>query len=366
MVFGINKGVMKAPFREYFVMHTWFMVALPAWRFLHASLRSLRLHFLLPVLGVLCHFGCWGNNCTWPLLRHPHELEESVIAYGYFGGSRMLKALSAALPQNDVSVAGPFMLFYATIPALLHTEFPAVLPSPISRSAGIRSGCVGALKAQLFARVLWGMGLLALLAVFSDPALHPLLDTALWHSKRAYGCSQGVFPPRSLTVRIDELAPCGAGRAGGWDLHSLVLDLVGVMLSVLAILGAAAVMPRHRTSWMEAGERTLSVYAIHLYVLPALEVPFTATVQAAAFFLHPEIAAAVALGGSIVLVRALALPLPVLPWEHCQQGIGHLVACGCKRAGHALARLQSLRGQDISDQTAKEVEPLVSGRIYNL
>lgn len=102
VLFASNRGTGKAPYREYFVMHTWFMIALPVWRFLHATLRSLGLRSLLPGLCILCHFGCWGNNCRWPFLRHPHEFEESFAAYGYFGGSRTSKAFAAVLPQNDL------------------------------------------------------------------------------------------------------------------------------------------------------------------------------------------------------------------------------------------------------------------------
>lgn len=75
------------------------------------------------------------------------------------------------------------------------------------------------------------------------------LEAALYHTKRAYGCNGTVFPPRPLVVRIDATAPCGVGRAGGWSLHALSLDLAGLTLSSVAIVGIAAAVPRSVSSW---------------------------------------------------------------------------------------------------------------------
>ena len=208
-------------------------------------------------------------------------------------------------------MVGPFLFFYGTLPAFLPPQFPAALPNPLSRITA-RVQRVRNVDPDVFSRALWVLGFLALLAVFSDPALRPLVDATLWHSKRAYGCSQAVFPPRLINVRTDDVAPCGAGSGGGWSIYALTLDVAGVFLSTIAILGVAAVMPRQRTVLTEAGERTLSVYVFHLYILPAVEVPFTALVQVTAYFVHPEVAAAVTFGGCLILVHALAWPVPSL------------------------------------------------------
>lgn len=309
MIFGINKGMQKAPYREYFVMHTWFLIALPAWRLLHAALRSFGWERALPALGVLIHFGCWGNNCRWPFLRHPHDLEDSVVAYGYFSGSRFLKSIATSLPQNDLSVIAPFTLFYATLPSLMPRDFPTRIPNPFKHVRQPLQTPFNNVRVQAFARGFWAVGLLAMLAVFSDPALRHMTDLAFWHSKRAYGCEKSVFPPRLLVVRTDALTPCGQNGVGAWSFSGFALDAVGVALSTLGIVGLAAVVPRFRTAWTEAGERTFAVYILHLYVLPAVEVPFTAFAQVIAHAIHPEAVAPVALIGAVVLCRALALPL---------------------------------------------------------
>jgi len=309
MVFGANRGMQKAPYREYFVMHTWFMLALPVWRCLNAAARTLGIKRALPAVGVLIHFGCWGNNCRWPLLRHPHDFEESVAAYGYFSGSRWLKAFAAWLPQNDLSVIGPFTLFYATLPYLMPSDFPYSLPNPFANACGRAWTNVTYNVSRAATRTLWLVSLSALLAVFSDPALLDVTGKALWHSKRAYGCDVSVFPPRALVVRADTLAPCGNGSAGSWSFRALLLDGVGVVLSLVGVLGLAALVPRHRTTWTEAGERTFAVYILHPYILPAVEVPISALAQVAAEAIHPEAVAPIAFLCAIVLCRALALPV---------------------------------------------------------
>lgn len=307
--FSVNKGQQKAPYREYFVMHTWFMVALPAWRLLHAAARSMGVERAMPTAGLLIHFGCWGNNCRWPLLRHPHDLEESVAAYGYFSGSRWLKSVAAALPQNDLSVIGPYTFFYATLPVCMPADFPANLPNPFRSLSKRLPQRLQRARHPAAARKLWIVGLLASLALFSDPAFRGVISKANWHSKRAYGCERSIFPPRPLVVRTDAVEPCGEAAAGGWSLDNLLLDATGVALSTVGVLGIAAVVPRHRTAWTEAGERTFAVYLLHIYVLPAVEVPFTALAQVLAQAVHPEAVAPAAFLGAIVLCRALALPI---------------------------------------------------------
>jgi len=401
MVFAPNKGVLKAPSREFFRMHAWFMVALPAWRFSHALVRSVAGRGVcakaLPVLGLAVHLGCWGNNCRWPFVRHPHDFEASEAAEGYFADWPGLRALASALPQNDISVIAPYFIFYATLPALLPERFPHVLPSPGTPSS------VGQqllhLTQQLAARVrglstqphqaypplrhprhpsphtttstsfdqrmlrsLWVSLLIMIFGVCclaaASPQLHlqpgtspsddvaavvmqsaslppqpppgathsssdtrcavaaaatkAWLEAALYHTKRAYGCNGTVFPPRPLVVRTDAAAPCGMGRAGGWSPHALSLDLAGLALSSAAIVGIAAAVPRSVSSWTAAGEHTLSVYLLHLYVLPAIDLPLTGLVQAAAYFIHPEAALLTALLGCLLVVRSLAMPLPAL------------------------------------------------------
>ena len=57
-----------------------------------------------------------------------------------------------------------------------------------------------------------------------------LLEAALYHSKRAYGCTGTIFPPRPLVVKNDVARPCrGADGAGGWSLRGLLLDAEGVV-----------------------------------------------------------------------------------------------------------------------------------------
>eukprot|EP00965_Chrysotila_dentata_P088124 2909011-Pleurochrysis_carterae.AAC.2 len=82
-------------------MHCWFMLALPSWRLAHAALATLELRWTLPFLAAGVHAGCWGNNCRWPFVRHPHELEESILSRAYFGHSPTLQAaLRVALARR--------------------------------------------------------------------------------------------------------------------------------------------------------------------------------------------------------------------------------------------------------------------------
>ena len=135
LVFPANKGLLKSPSREYFRMHCWFMLALPSWRLTHALLRTLGCQRALAPLAVLVHLGCWGNNCRWPFLRHPHELDSSAASAGYYAftpsgaGGGGLHALAGTLPQNDISVIAPYFVYYAAVPVLLPPGFPAALPS---------------------------------------------------------------------------------------------------------------------------------------------------------------------------------------------------------------------------------------------
>ena len=369
-----RQGVQKAPYLEYFRMHTWFMVALPAWRLTHAAARSAGLGAYLPLLGAAIHFGCYGDNCAWPFLRHPYEHEVTVAAYGYFGGSRLLKGAMAALPQNSLSDAGPLALYYFTLPALLPADFPAALPSPLppgaggSRSSG-RSFLARALRAlstQTSARRFWLLALSMLLALTALPAepgpdARRAIDAALWHSKRAYGCSKAVFPPRALAVRTDALQPCGPGGAdAGWSVSRLALDVAGVTISVAASLGLAAAMPRGRTFVTEAGGRTLVVYVLHLYVVPALEPPTVALVQVVAYSIHPEAAAIAAAAIAALVVHALALPLPlplgrVSVLLHAARRAARDGVAACLETGR---RMSAARGH-AQRGASGEAEPLV-------
>ena len=119
LVFSTNRGALKAPAREYFLMHLWFMVALPAWRTVHALLVSLGWRRALAPAAALLHFACWGANCRWPFLRHPHDLDTSVESIGYYSHVPWLRTIANALPQNDVSVAAPYFFYYAALPAML-------------------------------------------------------------------------------------------------------------------------------------------------------------------------------------------------------------------------------------------------------
>ena len=78
----------------------------------------------------------------------------------------------------------------------------------------------------------------------------------------------------------------------------------------MGTIGLCALVPRRPTLWADAGRRSLTAYLLHLYVLPAVEVPFSAAVQVAAISAHAELAAPVALCGCLLLVHALGLPLP--------------------------------------------------------
>ena len=111
-------------------------------------------------------------------------------------------------------------------------------------------------------------------------------------------------------MRTDVTQPCGRGSAGGWSVRGLLLDGAGVAVSSAAVVGLAAAVPRSASStWTAAGANTLSVYLVHVYVLPALDMPLAALTQAAAFFTHPEAAAPVALLACLFIVRGLAFPL---------------------------------------------------------
>lgn len=50
----------------------------------------------------------------------------------------------------------------------------------------------------------------------------------------------------------------------------------------------------------------------HADALPALDMPLAALVQASTYFLHPEAAAPVALAACLLIVRALAFPMPTI------------------------------------------------------
>ena len=356
MIFSSNRGAYKAPSREYFHMHAWFMVALPAWRLTHAALvgtLGLRAgRTTLVILATAVHVGCWGGNCRWPFLRHPHELEASVASLGYYGGMRALRDVAAALPHNDVSVIGPYMVFYAAIPALLPRGFPATLPAPVAwrraQPAVVRGLWLGVLVALIA---------LCVVAAQQPPSagLRALLNAALFHSKRAYGCSGTVFPPRALVIRTDELAPCGKGSAGGWSLGGALLDGLGVAFSAAGVTSLAAAMPRTPNSWTTVGRNTLSVYLVHLYVLPAVDMPLASLTQVAAYFIHPEAALPVAALGCLLIVRSLAVPLPSLPPWLLHTG-ARMVALATGRVTRFVSS-QWERAQDTS--AVAEQEPLV-------
>ena len=95
-----------------------------------------------------------------------------------------------------------------------------------------------------------------------------------------------------------------------YRVEGMLLDLLGCAFSYIAVVGLAALVPRVACTWTRVGAHTLSVYLLHLYVLPAVDVPLAALTQVASYFLHPEAAAPTALIGCLLVVRALALPLP--------------------------------------------------------
>ena len=147
-----------------------------------------------------------------------------------------------------------------------------------------------------------------------DPAdganLRAILEASLYHTKRAYGCSKNVFPPRLLDLATDGLRPCGGpDRRGKWSRRGLLLDALGVAISSAAVVGIVAAVPRTRFSWTTVGAHTLSVYLLHLYVLPAVEVTLSAAAQALAFGVHPEVAMPTALTGCLFVIRGIALPV---------------------------------------------------------
>ena len=229
LVFAPNRGVLKAPAKEYFTMHYWFMVALPTWRLVHALLRSLGWQRALPLLSLLLHFCCVGANCHWPFLRHPHELATSAGALsGYYGGG-VMRALAAALPQNDLSVIPPYFLFYAAVPAVMPRGFPCTLPEPTLPQRLQTLLQRRRIDGQTISRGLWVCVLLTLLASCActvantdtamDPAdganLRAILEASLYHTKRAYGCSKNVFPPRLSTSPLMDSGRAAAQIAAG-------------------------------------------------------------------------------------------------------------------------------------------------------
>lgn len=301
---------------------------------------------MLPLVSLLVHFGCVGDNCRWPFLRHPHELDHHAIA-AQGGISTMLHYISAALPQNDVSVAAPFFFYYAALPALLPKEFPVALPSQRLPSYPLRfrrgfmhlsgqhhKSATHRTNDPIITRGFWIALFIVILSLCgytsisstNEPAkasnaaamtdlpaqhLRVLIDRALYHSKRAYGCNATIYPPRSISIRKDASQPCGeGGRDSGWSASGMGLDIAGTTISSLAFVGLAASVPRRTSSWTYVGSNTLSVYLLHIYVLPAIDMPLAALAQAASYFLHPEAAAPTALLGCLLVVRALALPLP--------------------------------------------------------
>jgi hypothetical protein len=373
-VFAINKGLYKAPSREFFRMHAWFMLALPAWRATAAAAAATHMRGALPAIAVAIHFGCYANNCRWPFLRHPHDFEAGDGAAGYFSPlGTALRSLATSLPQNDVSVVAPYFLFYAAVPALLPVGFPAVLPRLATRvgrgasrrlakrhgSAPPSQAYAGANAPGARDRAAWVAVLATCMVICAVSAhsaaggsAHPSrhlggqsggtssapkssspagswLERALFHSKRAYGCTATVFPPRRLTVRTDEAHPCGGSSAGGWSAAAALLDAAGVLFGAVAVTSLGAAAPRATGAWSTVGGHTLSVYLSHVYILPALDMPLAALVQAAAD-IHPELAAPVALAASLAIVRALAAPLP----------LASLLSIGCRLAGGVRAALR--------------------------
>ena len=103
-------------------------------------------------------------------------------------------------------------------------------------------------------------------------------------------------------------------------------------------MGLTAAVPRAPSSWTAVGANTLSVYVLHLYVLPAVDFPLAALTQAAGFFVHPEAATLVAILGCLLVIRGLAMPLPALP---ARAPLRAAVAAGTwlrRRAGSACGR----------------------------
>lgn len=137
-------------------------------------------------------------------------------------------------------------------------------------------------------------------------------------------------------------------------MHSLGLDVLGVTLSSAAVVGLAATVPRTPSSWTIVGSHTLLVYLLHLYVLPAVDMPLAALAQAAAYFVHPEAALPTALLGALLLVRTLALPLPrAADPIHALRSVG-------QRLGWC-ATMCATRGKTRREEgaAAAEQEPLV-------
>ena len=73
--------------------------------------RGFGRRWLLPLLGVLSHFGCWGGLCPWPFHRQPP-----------WSPSAAKLPLALALPETGSFAI--LLLYYATIPALLPRGFP--------------------------------------------------------------------------------------------------------------------------------------------------------------------------------------------------------------------------------------------------
>ena len=270
----------------------WFGMFLLLSRLLHAALATARLRWLLPLLGVAVHFGCWAGHCAWPLRRAPFDFE----------------ALPPASPTSRFAILLPktgafptFFIYYSTVPTVLPRGFPRVYPDPFSRllswlPGGTRRRWLLA-RSQAAARMLWCLVLLLIFAACTQPSVRASvlrLDRATHGG--TYGCRVG---------------DCTDQR---WRLDVMLLDLGGVGLSASVVVGLAAVVPRQRSLFSWVGGRSFQVYVLHDFAMMRIGPHLFKEFQRVRAALHGELVIfAVLACACLVACMFAAVPLDRLP-----------------------------------------------------
>ena len=271
----------------------WFGFLLLFCRLLHAALTVMRVRPLLPLIGIVTHFGCYSGHCLWPLRRAPFDLR-------LLPPSDPMHLLALVLPKTGSFAT--LLIYYATVPALLPSEFPRAYPDPFA----LLIKCTvprGARRKRLLtrtpsmARAAWALVLLFVVLGCLVPSFRGRLhyyDSLAHHA--SYGCARGDCN--------DQV----------WAFGAMMDDASGVLLSIVVVIGVAAAAPRCTTPISWAGARSWQVYVLHDYLMPQIGPYLFGAVIWVGRALHDELAAvAVFVCAALVVTVLAAVPLEHLP-----------------------------------------------------
>lgn len=223
----------------------WFGFFLLCCRLLHLAAVAARMRSLLPLVGIAAHFGCHaGAPCVWPLRRAPFDLEQLPL-------NDPMHRLALVLPRTgQLSI---LLIYYFTVPAILPRGFPRIVPDPFSPLVRcfVPEGPtrVRALaRTPSTARAMWALVLLVLCVACTKPEWRwQVRYVNSMAFKTVYGC-----------------APHGGDcDDASWSLLRMSHDAAGVLLSVAATIGLAAIVPRTKTPLSWAGGRSWQVYVAY-------------------------------------------------------------------------------------------------------